>query len=112
GADPGISLRVERSGSDHVVGENDLEVERIPLPQLLGHLAADQDAVGLAAELSQDAELVLDLRASGDEHKRPLDVPEKPAELLQFMLEQQARVGPQEFRDGDCGGMCAVNRAK
>ena len=45
---------------------------------LLGHLAADEHAVRTAAEMLEDAELVLDLRAAGDEHERPLDLVEEP----------------------------------
>ena len=46
---------------------------------------------------SQHAELVLDLRAAGDRHERPLDLAEQLAELLELALEQQPRVGRQQL---------------
>ena len=60
----------------------------------------------------QDAELVLDLGAAGDEHERPLDLLEQPAKLFQLSFEQQAGVGGQQFRDADGRGVRTVNRAE
>ena len=90
----------------------DLEVERAPVAQLLGHLAADEHRVGPAAEVAQDAELVLDLRAAGDEHERALDLAEQPAEVLELGQEQQARVGRQQVRDRLGRGVRAMRRAE
>ena len=73
-------------------GSSTGEVERVLVAELLGHLAADEHGVGPPAEVAQDAELVLDLRAARDDHERPLDLAEQPAELLELALEQQARV--------------------
>ena len=44
--------------------------------------------------LLEHAELVVDLRPAGDEHERPLDVAEQPAEHLELLLEQQTRRRP------------------
>jgi hypothetical protein len=52
------------------------------------------------AELPQHAELVLDLGPANDEHERPLDVAEQPAEVAELVEEQQPRVGGQDVRDG------------
>ena len=80
--------------------------------QLLGHLAADEHRVGAAAEVAQHLELVLDLRAAGDQHERPLHLAEQLAELLQLALEQQARVGRKQLRDPDRGRVRPVDRAE
>src|SRR6266576_5440816 len=80
--------------------------------ELLGHLATDQDPVGLAAELAQDAELVLHLGAAGDEHERPLDLAEQLAKLLELTLEQQACVCGQQLGHTDGRSVGSVNRPK
>ena len=51
------------------------------------------------AEVLEHAELVVDLRAAGDEHERPLDLAEQLAEMLELLLEQQAGVGGQQLGD-------------
>ena len=51
------------------------------LADLLGHLAADQHRVRARAEVLEHADLVVDLRAAGDDHERPLDVAEQRAEV-------------------------------
>ena len=109
-----LRLRVLLEGRrcDHVTRQLDLEVERIVVPQLLGHLAADDHRVGSAAQFAQHAELVLDLRAAGDEHERPVDVAEQAAEVLELGLEQQAGVGGQEAGDALRRRMGAVRRAE
>ena len=110
--DPGLGVRVERCGGDDVHGQLDRERERVLVADLLGHLAADEHRVGAPAEVLEHAELVLDLRAAGDEHERPLDVAEQPAELLQLALEQQAGVGGQQVRDALGRRVRAVRRAE
>ena len=62
--------------------------------------------------LLQDAELVLDLRAAGDEHERPLDLAEQAAEMLELGEQQQSGVGRQQVRDGLGRGVRAVRRAE
>ena len=62
--------------------------------------------------LLEHAELVLDLRAAGDEHERPLDLAEQAAEMLELVQQQQARVGGQQVRDGLGRGVRAVGRAE
>ncbi len=74
------------------VGSSTGNVERILDANLLGHLAADQHRVGAAAEVLQNAELVLDLRAAGDQHERMLDLAEELREVLELGLEQQSGV--------------------
>ena len=56
--------------------------------QLLRHLPADEHGVGALAELAENAELVLDLRAARNEDERSLDVGEEAAEHLELLLEQ------------------------
>src|SRR6185312_9331175 len=85
-----FGICVERGGGDNIGRQHDLEVERIRAAQLFGHLAADQNRVRLAAQVTKHAELVLDLGAAGDEHERPLDVAKQLSELLQLALEQQS----------------------
>ena len=68
--------------------------------------------VGPAAEVLEDAELVLDLRAAGDEHERPLDVAEQLAEVRELLLEQQAGVGRKQPGDRLGRGVRAVGRAE
>ena len=101
-------------GGDHVARQLDREAERVLVAQLLGHLAADEHGVGLAAEVAQDAELVLDLRAAGDEHERPLDLaeqlaraararapaagPRRPAAARRRRRSRRARGGPSRTR--------------
>src|SRR5262249_170795 len=62
---PGIGL--ERRRRDDVTRELDRKPERRALSQLLGHLAAHEHRVRPAAEVAQDAELVLDLRTARDQ---------------------------------------------
>ena len=104
--------RRELGRADDVDRQLDLEVERVLVAQLLGHLAADQHRVGPTAEVAQHAELVLDLRPAGDEHERALDLAEQPAEVLELGQEQQAGVGRQQVRDGLGRGVRAVRRAE
>src|SRR5436309_12969221 len=78
--------------------------------ELFRHLAADQDGVGLATQLAQDAELVLHLGAAGNEHERSLDFAEQLAQLIQLTLEQYARVRRQQLGHADRGGVGPVNR--
>ncbi len=47
----------------------------------------------------EHAELVVDLRAAGDDDERPLDLAEQAPEVLELRLEQQARIGGQQLRD-------------
>ena len=94
-----LRVRSERLGRDDVGREHGLEGEAVVRAELLGHLAADEHGVRTAAEVLEDAELVLDLRAPGNEHERPLDVPEEAPEHLQLLLEEEAGVGGQQVRD-------------
>ena len=100
------------AAADDVDRQLDLEVERVLAAQLLGHLAADEHRVGPAAEVAQDAELVLHLRAAGDEHERPLDLAEQAAEMLELGEQQQSGVGRQQVRDGLGRGVRAMRRAE
>ena len=106
------AFRCELGRGHHVDGQLDLEVERVLAAQLLGHLAADEHRVGPAAEVAQDAELVLDLRAAGDEHERPLDLAEQAAEMLELGEQQESGVGRQQVRDGLGRGVRAMRRAE
>ena len=112
GDDLRLGVLGELCGCDHVTRKLDLEAERVRDAQLFGHLAADQDGVRLAAEVAQDAELVLDLRAARDEHEGPLDVDEQLSELGELALEEQPRVGRQQLRDADRRRVRAVDRAE
>src|ERR1051325_5996204 len=88
GNDLGLGVRLEGGRGHDVPRQLDLEAERVVLAELLGHFAADEHRVGPAAEVSEDAELVLDLGASRDEHERALDLAEQLAELLELAFEQ------------------------
>ena len=107
-----LRIGVERARGDDVGRQHDRERERVLVPQLLGHLAADEDLVRAAAEVLQHAELVLDLGAAGDEQEGPLDLAEQPAEVLELGEQEQAGVGGQELRDADRRGVRAVRRAE
>ena len=98
-ADARLGVGGELRGADDVARQLDREIERAPVPQLLGHLPADEHGVGPAAEVAQHAELVLDLRAAGDEDERPLDVAEQPAEMLELVEQEQPGVRGQQMRD-------------
>ena len=89
----------ELSRGDDIDRQLDRERERVVLPHLLGHLAADQNAVGAAAEVLEHRQLVVDLGAAGDEHEGVLDLAEQPAEVVELGEQQQPRVGRQEVRD-------------
>ena len=84
----------------------------LAVAQLLGHLAADEDGVCAAAEVLEDAELVLDLGPARDEDERPLDVAEQPSEHLELLLEQEPRVGGKQLGHAHRGRMGAVGRAE
>src|SRR5207245_951114 len=84
-ADTRFRVGRELGRADDVHRQLDLELERVLHPQLLGHLAADEHAVGPAAEIAEDAELVLDLRPARDEHEGPLDLAEQPPEVLELI---------------------------
>ena len=103
--------RRTRRGDD-VDRELDRERERVVLAHLLGHLAADQHAVGAAAEVLEHGELVVDLGAAGDEHERALDLAEQPAEVVELREQQQPRVGRQQMRDRLGRAVRAVGRAE
>ena len=104
--DPRLGIRVEEAAATTSTGSSTGNEERVLVAELLGHLAADEHGVRPAAEVLEDAELVLDLGAARDEHERPLDVAEQPAELLELPLEQQPGVGRQQVRD-TLGRACA-----
>ena len=96
-----LRLRVglERARRDDVGRQHDRERERVLVAQLLGHLAADEHLVRAAAEVLQHAQLVLHLRAAGDEHERPLDLAEQASEVLELREQQETGVGGQQLRD-------------
>ena len=110
----GVRLGVlgELRCGDDVDRQLDRERERVVLAHLLGHLAADQHAVGAAAEVLEHGQLVVDLGAAGDEHEGVLDLAEQPAEVVELGEEQQPRVGRQEMRDGLGRAVRAVRRAE
>ena len=83
----------ELGGRDDVARQLDRERERVVLAQLLGHLAADDHGVRPAAEVLEHGDLVVDLRAAGDEHERPRDLAEKPPEMHELVAQEQSRVG-------------------
>ncbi len=109
-----LRLRVlgELGRGDDVCRQLDLERERVLDAHLLGHLAADQHPVGLAAEVLEHPQLVVDLGAAGDEHERPLDLAEQLAELLELALEQQPRVGGEHLGHADRRRVRPVRRAE
>ena len=61
----------------HVLREDRVEREGVLAADVLGHLPADQDLVGAAAQVLEHRDLVLDLGASRDDHERTLDVSER-----------------------------------
>ncbi len=94
------------------LGSSTGEVERILVAHLLRHLAADQHRVGAAAEVLEHAELVVDLRAAGDQDERALDVAEQLAEMLELREQQQAGVRGQQVRDSLGRRVRAMRRAE
>src|SRR5207244_11707979 len=88
GDDFRVGIRLERGSRDDVARQLDREAERTATAQLLGHLPADQDRVRLATEVAEYAELVLDLRAAGDEHERPFDLAEELSQFLELAPQQ------------------------
>ena len=107
-----LGIRLERRRGYDVGRELRVEVERVLVAQLLGHLAADEHGVRAPPRLAEHADLVVDLRAAGDEHERSLDLSEQPAERLELALEQEAGVGGQEMRDALGRGVRTVRRAE
>ena len=75
-------------------------------------MPADEDGVRPLPEVDEHAELVVDLRAAGDEDERPLDVAEQPAEHLELLLEEKAGVRREEVRDALGRRMRSVSRAE
>ena len=112
GVDAGLRVGRELRCADDVGRQHDVEVERVLDAHLLGHLAADQDRVRAAAEVLQHAELVVDLRAAGDEDERPLDVAEQRAEMLELREQEQPGVGGQQLRDALGRRVRPVRRAE
>ena len=110
GDDLRLGVLFEGRRGDDVGRQLDREAERVLVAQLLGHLAPDEHHIGLPAEVAQDAELVLDLGAAGDEHEWALDLAEELAELLELTLEQQACVRRQQLGDADRRRVRAVHR--
>ena len=81
-------------------------------PDLLGHLAADEDDVGALGEAPEDADLVLDLGAADDRDERPPGTPEQLPELLELALEQEAGVGRKQVRDPLGRGVRTMRRSE
>ena len=92
GATLRLRVRVERLRRDDVARQHHVEVNGFDVPDVLGHLAADQHAVCARAEVLEHRDLVLDLRAAGDDHERPLDLAEEAAEMLELGEQEQAGV--------------------
>ena len=82
------------------------------VPHLLGHLAADEHAVGPSAEVLEHGQLVLDLGAARDEDEGLLDLPEQAAEMLQLGEQEQPRIRRQQVGDGLGRGVRAVRGAE
>ena len=112
GSHPALRVGLERGGRDDVAREVGVVRKRILVAQLLGHLASYEDRVRAGAEFHQHAELVVDLRPARDQHERALDASEEPAEHLQLLLEQQARVGREQMRDPLGRRVRSVRRAE
>ena len=110
--DAALGIRVERDSRDDVARQLGLVRERVGAAELLGHLSPDEYRVGTPSEVCQDAELVVDLGPAGDEHERPLDVAEQPAEHLELLLEQEPGVGREEVRDALGRRVCAMRRSE
>ena len=104
GNDLGIGA-VDVGSSDDVARELDRERKLVAVAQLLGHLPADEDGVRLPSEVAQHAELVLDLGPTGNEHERPLDLPQQLSEFFKLPLEQKAGIGRQQLGDADRRGV-------
>src|SRR5207302_11302294 len=73
-------------------------------------LPADEHRVGAPAEVLEDAELVVDLRAARDEHEGALDLAEEQAEMAQLLFQEQAGVRRKEMGDRLGRGVRAVRR--
>ena len=87
-----LRLGLERARRDDVDRQDRLERERAVRAHVLCHLPADQDRVGPRAEVLEHADLVLDLRATRDDHERPLDLPEQAPEVPQLLEQEESRV--------------------
>ncbi len=112
GDDPRFRLGLEGGRRDDVHRQLGVVRERVFVAQLLGHLAAHQHLVRAAAEVDEDAELVLDLGPARDEDERALDLADQASEHLQLLLEQHAGVGGEQPRDAHGRGVCAVRGAE
>ena len=112
GATRRLGVRGERAAATTSAGSSTGNGNGFCVAQLLGHLAADEDGVGATAEVLEDAELVLDLGAAGDEHERALDLAEQRARGARA---RRAGAGPrrrQQVRDGLGRRVRAVRRAE
>ena len=98
-SDPALRVALECRGCDDIDGQIGVVRKRIIVTQLLCHLAADENGVRAGTEVHEHPELVGDLRPARDQDERVLDVAEEPAEHLQLLLEEQARVGREQVRD-------------
>ena len=83
------------------------------LEERVGHRPADRQRVHLAEQVLDHLELVGHLRAAEDRHERPLGRAERLAEVLHFLLQQQAggRLR-QELRDRLDRGVRPVARSE
>ena len=61
------------------------------LQERVGHAAANDERIDLAHQVVNHANLVADLGSAEDRHKRLLRMAERLAEILEFLLHQQAR---------------------
>ena len=112
GATRELGVLFERLRRDDVDRQHDGKAERVLVAKLLGHLPADSTVSARPPRFCEHAELVVHLRAAGDEHERALDVAEQPAEVLELLLEQEAGVRGQQMRDRLGRRMRAMRRAE
>ena len=122
--EPAVGQRVERrrhrdsassSNADAPttsLGSSTSKSSGFSIADLLRHLSADQHRVRAAAEVLQHAELVVHLRAAGDQDERTLDVAEQLAEMLELLEQQQPGVRREQMRDALRRRMCAVRGAE
>ncbi len=76
----------------------------------LGHLATDEDVVGPPAEVLEDGELVLDLRAPGHDDEGVLNVTEEAPEVVDLGEEEEPGVGRQDPCNSLGRGVGAMRR--
>jgi len=78
----------------------------------IGHAAADDEGVDLVEQVVDDVQLVGDLGAAEDCHKRALGIGQGLAHDADFLLDEEAADGGEIVRHAGGGGMRAVRGAK